>query len=128
MVAEVVLVRAVVGLKPTQTPPLHGLNAHWESSLQVAWKFPQRFISMKFEAQHSAPLLHSSDEEQLAPRGRLPAAAVEVADVALEAAVVVVALKPLQKPWLHVLKAHCESSLQTAWKLPQARMRPELVE
>jgi imidazoleglycerol phosphate synthase glutamine amidotransferase subunit HisH len=29
------------------------------------------------------------------------------------------AMKPLQKPPLQVLKAHCESLLQEAWKLPQ---------
>jgi hypothetical protein len=48
---------------------------------------------------------------------------VEVADAAAEDD----ALKPLQKPWLQVLNAHCESSLQVAWKLPQAGMSIEFV-
>jgi hypothetical protein len=73
-------------------------------------------------------LLHCSLVEHVAPKARDPAAAVtvgigapllvEVAEAAVEA--VDDALKPLQKPWLQVLNAHCESSLQTAWKLPQA--------
>jgi hypothetical protein len=70
-------------------------------------------------------------EEQVEPTGREAAAAVEVevavlADVGAALEAVVVALKPLQKPWLQVLKAHWESSLQVAWKFPQAGMRPEL--
>lgn len=38
------------------------------------------------------------------------------------------ARKPLQRPWLQVLNAHCESLVQEAWKLPHRGMRPELVE
>lgn len=28
-------------------------------------------------------------------------------------------MKPLQKPWTHVLKAHCWSLVHVDWKLPQ---------
>jgi hypothetical protein len=81
-----------------------------------------------------APSAHWEEVEQLEPTGREPAAAVTVgigaplvaAEVDAAAVDELDALKPLQRPWLHVLKAHWESFLQLAWKLPQTGMSIEL--
>lgn len=130
--------------KPLQRPLLHVLYAHCELLEQAALKFPQRGIRPELLAQHWTPATHwlwAAKASHSAPRGRVPGAAVTVDEgrgwkpPALDDADVMVgvddeaedeARKPLQKPPLQVLKAHCWLLVQEAWKLPQTGWSMEL--
>lgn len=131
--------------KPLQSPLLHVLNAHCALLEHAALKLPQRGIKPELLAQHWTPATHwlwDADASHSAPRGSVPGAAVTVDEgrgwkpPALDDADVMVGVaeeaedegrKPLQKPLLQVLNAHCWSLVQEAWKLPHTGWSIEFV-
>lgn len=106
--------------------------------MHAALKLPHAAASIELEAQHCAPPAHCdgcTEGSHDAPRASVPAAAVGaeedvpvgVADVDADPVTDEDSNSPLQKPWLHLLNAHCWSLVHSAWKLPQAGCSMELV-
>jgi len=129
-------------MKPLQRPLLQELKAHCESRVQAALKFPHAAMRPALLAQHCAPSAHwlgFTKGLHWAPRGSDPGAAVTVDEGAgLNPPVGVLVIvgeaegvdedrKPLQRPWLQVLKAHCWLLVQAAWKFPQRGCNIEFV-